>query len=110
MGLWDEPAPRRSDFLIPREYQVKAMLDCSGDLLKRRLLFSSVNDIFNCNRDTALLQCSDIQERQLHLQPRQACSLIPSPSSVLRELDRARAPESKIRVWSRSLNPIDTIS
>ena len=34
---------------------------------------------------------------------------IPSPGSVLRELDRARTPESKIRAWSRSLDPIDSI-
>jgi hypothetical protein len=34
---------------------------------------------------------------------------IPSAGSVLRNLDRARTPESKIRVWSRSLDPIDSI-
>ena len=32
---------------------------------------------------------------------------IPSAASVLRELNHARTP--KIRVWSRSLNPIDSI-
>jgi hypothetical protein len=31
---------------------------------------------------------------------------IPSAGSVLREADR---PESKVRVWSRSLDPIDSI-
>jgi len=34
---------------------------------------------------------------------------IPSSSDVLQELDRARTLESKIRVWSRSLDPIDSI-
>ena len=34
---------------------------------------------------------------------------IPSAGSVLREADRARTPESKVRVWSRSLDPIDSI-
>ena len=29
--------------------------------------------------------------------------------NVLRESDRARTPESKIRIWSRSLVPIDSI-
>jgi hypothetical protein len=32
-----------------------------------------------------------------------------SPGDVLRELDRARTPESKVRVWSQSLDPIDSI-
>ena len=35
--------------------------------------------------------------------------LIPSAGSVLRELESARTPESKTRVWSRSLDPIDSI-
>ena len=34
---------------------------------------------------------------------------IPSAGDVLRELDRARTPESKVRVWSRSLDSIDSI-
>ena len=34
---------------------------------------------------------------------------IPSAGGVLREADRARKPESKVRVWSRSLDPIDSI-
>ena len=34
---------------------------------------------------------------------------IPSAGSVLRELDRARTLESKIRAWSRSLDTIDSI-
>ena len=36
-------------------------------------------------------------------------SLIPLAGKVLRELDRARTPESKIRVRSRSVDPIDSI-
>ena len=34
---------------------------------------------------------------------------IPSAGSVLREADCARTPESKVRVWLRSLDPIDSI-
>ena len=34
---------------------------------------------------------------------------IPSAGKVLRELGRARTPELKIRVWSRSLDPINSI-
>ena len=34
---------------------------------------------------------------------------ISSADSVLQELHRARTLESKIRVWSRSLDPIDFI-
>ena len=34
---------------------------------------------------------------------------VPSAGSVLRELDRARTPQSKIRAWSWSLDPIDSI-
>jgi hypothetical protein len=34
---------------------------------------------------------------------------IPSAGGVLREADSARTPESKVRVWSRSLDPIDSI-
>ena len=36
-------------------------------------------------------------------------SFYPSGGDVLRELDRARTPESKVRVWSRSLDSIDSI-
>jgi hypothetical protein len=36
-------------------------------------------------------------------------SPIPSAGSVLREADRARTSESKVRVWSGSLDPIDSI-
>ena len=34
---------------------------------------------------------------------------IPSAGGVLREEDRARTPESKVCVWSRGLDPIDSI-
>ena len=34
---------------------------------------------------------------------------IPLPSNILRELDRARTSESKIRIWSRKLDPINSI-
>ena len=38
-----------------------------------------------------------------------AISIIPSTGDVLREVDRARTPESRVRVWSRSLDPIDSV-
>jgi len=34
---------------------------------------------------------------------------IPSPGDVLRELECARTLESKVLVWSQSLDPIDSI-
>ena len=37
-------------------------------------------------------------------------SFIPSNGGILRELNRARTPQLKVRVWSRSLNPMDSIS
>ena len=39
----------------------------------------------------------------------QAPTPISSPGDVLRNLDRAQTPESKVRVWSQSLDPIDSI-
>ena len=39
-----------------------------------------------------------------------AISIIPSTGDVLREVDRARTPESRVRVWSRSLDPIDSVA
>ena len=36
-------------------------------------------------------------------------AIIPSAGDVLREADRARTLETKVRVWSRSLDPIDSI-
>jgi hypothetical protein len=43
------------------------------------------------------------------LKNKMARSAIPSAGSVLREADRARTPESKVRVWLGSLDPIDSI-
>jgi hypothetical protein len=37
------------------------------------------------------------------------CSTIPTDGKVIRKLNRARTPESKVRVRSQSLNPIDSI-
>ena len=34
---------------------------------------------------------------------------MPSPGDVLRELDCARIPKSKVHVWSQSFDPIDSI-
>ena len=36
-------------------------------------------------------------------------STIPSTGRALRKLDRVQKPESKVRVWSWSLDPIDSI-
>ena len=41
--------------------------------------------------------------------PNKASLSIPSAGDVLQEVDRARTPESKVRVNSRRLDPIDSI-
>ena len=60
------------------------------------------------------IDCAFVQERFLKMKMLSAAcvrktSYIPSPGDVLRGLYRARTPESKVRVWSWSPDPIDPI-